>query len=331
VADHSRTGIDLSTRAWAELLLLSLIWGGIFLAIAVAERELGPFTVVLFRVGGGATLLWLLVAARRLPVPRRPAAWGGFLVMGCLNNAIPFTLIAWGLAQTGTGIASMLNATTAVFGVLVAAACFADEPLTARRLAGVALGFAGVVAIKGPGRLGALDPQALGTWAVLGGALSYALAGAWAKRWLSGHPPMVAAAGMLTGSTLVMAPLTLVVKGVPSLDLAASTWAALVATAGAYLLYYRVLAMAGAGNLLLCTLIIPLVAVALGATFLGEPLEPHAVAGFALIAAGLAVIDGRVLGLVGYAPSRPRMATSQKASPEAAPHAKPTPAKKRVT
>lgn len=300
MADHSRTGIDLSTRAWAELLLLSLIWGGVFFAIAVAERGLGPVTVVLYRVGCGALVLWLMVAARRLPVPRRPAAWGAFLVMGCLNNAIPFTLIAWGLAQTGTGIAAMLNAMTAVFGVLVAAACFADERLTARRLAGVALGFAGVVAIKGPGRLAALDPQALGTWAVLGGALSYALGGAWARRWLSGHPPMVAAAGMLTGSTLIMAPLALALDGVPSLDLAASTWAALaycavVATAGAYLLYYRVLAMAGAGNLLLCTLIIPPIAVTLGVVFLGEPLEPHALAGFALIAAGLAVIDGRVL------------------------------------
>lgn len=301
MADHSRTGIDLSTRAWAELLLLSTIWGGSFFSIAIAQREIGPVTVVLHRVGWAALLLWLVVWARGLALPRGAAAWGAFLVMGCLNNAVPFTLMSWGQMQIGTGITSILNAMTAVFGVLVAAACFADERLSARRLAGVALGFTGVVVLRGPERLMAFDPQALGTWAVLGGAFSYALAGAWAKRWLSGHSPLLAAAGMLTGSTLVMAPLALAAEGWPSLALAAPTWTAIgyyavVATAGAYLLYYRVLAMAGAGNLLLCTLIIPLVAVTLGVGFLAEPLAPRALAGFALIATGLAVIDGRLLG-----------------------------------
>ena len=298
--DHSKAGTDLSTRAWAELMLLSLIWGGSFFSIALAQREIGPVTVVLHRVFWAALLLWLVAWARGLSAPRGAGAWGAFLVMGCLNNAIPFTLLSWGQMQIGTGVTSILNATTAVFGVLVAAICFADERLTARRLAGVGLGFAGVATIRGPEQLLALDAQALGTWAVLGATLSYAFAGAWAKRWLRGHPPMVAAAGMLTGSTLVMAPAALFAEGVPDLALAAPTWTAIayyavVATAGAYLLYYRVLAMAGAGNLLLCTLIIPPVAVFLGVAFLGEPLEPRAVAGFGLIAAGLGLIDGRLL------------------------------------
>lgn len=308
MADHSRTGIDLSTRAWAELLLLSLIWGAVFFSIAIAQRELGPLTVVLHRVGWAALLLWLLAWARGLPVPRGLGAWGAFLVMGCLNNALPFTLMTWGQAQIGTGITSILNAMTAVFGVLVAAACFADERLTPRRLMGVTLGIAGVAVLRGHAQLLALDPQALGTWAVLGGTFSYALAGAWAKRWLRAHPPMVAAAGMLTGAALVIAPLALAAEGTPTLALAAPTWAAIayyavVATAGAYLLYYRVLAMAGAGNLLLCTLIIPLVAVSLGIAFLAEPLEPRALASFALIAVGLAVIDGRLLRLAQRRPA----------------------------
>lgn len=308
MSDRSGTAAAMSTRAWAELLLLSLIWGGSFFSIAIAQREIGPVTVVLHRVAWAALLLWLVAWARRLAVPRGAGAWGAFLVMGCLNNALPFTLLSWGQMQIGTGVTSILNATTAVFGVLVAALCFADERLTARRLAGVAVGFAGVATIRGPERLLALDAQALGTWAVLGATLSYALAGAWAKRWLRGHPPMVAAAGMLTGSTLVMAPVALLAEGMPSLALAPPTWAAIgyyavVATAAAYLLYYRVLAMAGAGNLLLCTLIIPPVAVTLGVAFLGEPIEPRALAGFGLIAAGLALIDGRMLRLLRPSPA----------------------------
>ena len=300
VADLSRTGTDLSTRAWVELLLLSLIWGGIFFSVAIAMREIGPMTAVLHRVGWAALLLWLVVAARRLPLPRDPRLWGAFLVMGCLNNVIPFTLMTWGQTQIGTGLTSIFNAMTAVFGVLVAAVFLRDEPLSARRVGGVLLGFIGVVVIKSIDRLGAVDPQVLGSYAVLAGAMSYAFAGAWARRTMRGQPPEVAAAGMLTGSTLVMVPLVLATEGIPSLSLSAPTWGAIgyysvVATAGAHLLYYRVLAMAGSGNLLLCTLIIPPVAILLAVAFLGETLQPQALVGFALIAAGLAVIDGRLL------------------------------------
>ncbi len=305
MADTNRDGIDLSTRAWAELVLLSVIWGASFFSIAIALREIGPVTVVLHRVGWAAVLLWLVVAAQRLMgrglrIPREPRIWGAFLVMGCLNNVIPFTLMSWGQIQIGTGLTAIFNAMTAVFAVLVAAMFLRDEPLSARKLGGILLGFLGVVVIKGIDRLGALDGQSLGTYAVLAGALSYAFAGVWARRTLGGQPPEVAAAGMLTGSTVVMAPLVLATEGVPSLALTAPTWGAIgyysvLATAGAYLLYFRVLAMAGAGNLLLCTLIIPPIAILLGVVFLGETLAPQTLAGFTLIAAGLAVIDGRLL------------------------------------
>jgi drug/metabolite transporter (DMT)-like permease len=300
VSDLSRTRTDLSTRAWVELFFLSLIWGGIFFSVAIALREIGPLTSVLHRVGWAALLLWLVVAARRLAVPRTARLWGAFLVMGCLNNVIPFTLMSWGQIQIGTGLTSIFNAMTAVFAVLVAALFLRDEPLSARRVGGIILGFLGVVVIKGVDKLGALDPQSLGAYAVLAGTLSYAFAGVWARRTMRGQPPEVAAAGMLTGSTVVMVPLVLMTEGVPSLDLSASTWGAIgyysvIATAGAYLLYYRVLAMAGAGNLLLCTLIIPPVAILLAVVVLGETLQPQALAGFALIAVALAVIDGRLL------------------------------------
>lgn len=286
-------------RASLELALLSAIWGGSYFSIEIAQAELGPIAVVLFRVAPAAALLWLVALARRLPLPRTARSWGALLVMGLLNNVLPFTLMSWGQTQIETGLVSILNATTALFGVLVAAAVFADERLTARRLAGVLAGLAGVVLVIGPSALVSLDPRSLAQYAVLAGALSYALASAWAKAALRGLPPVVAAAGMLTGSTLVMLPVTLLAEGAPSLTLSASTWTAIgyysvLGTALAYLLYYRILAAAGASYLMLCTLIIPPIAILLGSTLLGERLSPTALSGLGCIGLGLALIDGRI-------------------------------------
>ncbi|MEM7686521.1 MAG: DMT family transporter [Paracoccaceae bacterium] len=291
---------QMSGRAWIELALLSLLWGGSFLSIAIALREIGPFTAVLHRVGWACILLWIVVLARGLRPPSDWRIWGAFLVMGCLNNVIPFSLMSWGQLHVESGLVSIFNAMTAPLGVLVAAFLLRDERLTPRRLGGVLLAFAGACIIIGIDNLGTLDLRALGQWAVIAGALSYAFASSWAKITLRGIDPMVAAAGMLTGSTLVMFPTASVLEGWPSLALSAPTWIAIgyysiFATAAAYLLYYRVLGMAGAGNLMLCTLLIPPVAILLGWAVLDERLSPSAFGGFALIALGLMVIDGRAL------------------------------------
>ncbi|MBY8975638.1 DMT family transporter [Rhodobacteraceae bacterium NNCM2] len=295
-----KSGAEMSDRAWIELLLLSLLWGGSFFSIAIAQRELGPITVVFHRVFWAALLLWLIIGFRGLSVPRDLGTWGAFLVMGCLNNVIPFTLMSWGQTHIETGLVSIFNATTAIFGVVVAAIVLRDEPLSLRRLVGVICGFAGVAVISGFDEILSLDLRALGQLAVLGGALSYAFASVWAKLTLRGQPPMVAAAGMLTASSLVMLPFAWITEGRPSLDLRLDTWLAIgyfsaFATTIAYLLYYRILAMAGAGNLMLCTLMIPPVAILLGSMFLDEELTPQVYAGFALIAIGLMVSDGRLL------------------------------------
>ena len=256
---------------------------------------------MLHRVGWAALLLWLVVLTRGVAVPRHPALWGAFLVMGVLNTVLPFSLIAWGQLHVESGLTSIFNAMTAPLGVIVAAVVLRDEPLTWNRLTGVLVAFAGAAMVIGLDGVTSFNPRALGQWAILGGALSYAVAGAWARRTLRGVDPMIAAAGMLTGSTLVMLPLASVAEGVPGLALSGETWGAIgyyaiVATAGAYLLYYRVLAMAGAGNLLLCTLLIPPVAILLGWAFLGERLGVDALTGFGVIACGLLLLDGRILG-----------------------------------
>ncbi|MBS1303639.1 DMT family transporter [Loktanella sp. SALINAS62] len=288
----------LSTRAWAELGLLSLIWGGSFLSIRIALDEIGPLTAVAHRVGWAALILWTYVILRRLPLPRSPRVWIGFAGMGLLNNAIPFTLMAWGQLHIETGLTAILNASTALFGVLAAALFLSDERLTWRKLSGVSLGFAGVVIAIGPQALASFDIRSLGQLAVIGGTVSYALAGVWARKMLGGLTPQVATAGMLTSSALIMIPLAHIVDGPMTLDLTPRTWAAIgyyavVATAVAYLLYYRVLAMAGSGNLMLVTLMVAPVAITLGAIVLNEDLPPRAYAGFVILAAGLLILNRR--------------------------------------
>lgn len=281
------------------MVLLALIWGGSFLAIRTALDEIGPLTSVLFRTGIAAAVLWPLILWRRIPLPRGWRIWSALLVMGLLNNVIPFSLMAWGQLHIPTGLTSIFNATTAIFGVVVAAMVFADERLTPRKAIGVGLGFAGVVTAIGPSALLTLDLTSAAQLAVIAGTLSYALAAAWARVHLKGLAPLAAATGMLTSSTAVMIPLTLLTEGVPSPDMAPATWAgilyyALIATALAYLIFYRVLAMAGSGNTMLVTLLIPPVAITLGALVRGEALAPSAYVGLGLLAFGLSVLDGRL-------------------------------------
>ncbi len=287
---------SISAQAWAELLLLGLIWGGSFLAIRIALDSVPVITAVFHRVFWAALALWAVVLIQRLPVPTSWRVWRAFLVMGLLNNALPFTLMAWGQLHVDTGLTSILNAATAIFGVLAAAMFFPDERLSATRLIGVILGFAGVSITIGIGSLLRFDLQSMGQLAILAGAVSYAMAAVWARLHLSGLPPQVSAAGMLTASTVFMLPVMMVVDGPPVLFLPVETrlaigYFAVVATAGAYLLYYRILAAAGSGNLLLVTLIIPPVAITLGALVRNEALPPNAYLGFGVLALGLTILS----------------------------------------
>ncbi len=289
----------IPTRAWAELVLLAVIWGGSFIGNKIALVEFGVLSTVALRVFGGAILLWAYVLWRGLPLPKGARIWGIFLVMGALNNAIPFTLITWGQVQIASGLAAIFNASTAIFGVLVAAALIRAERLTPARLLGTSIGFAGVLVTMGPAALTGFDLSALAQWALIGAAVSYAFAASFARLKLRDLPPQVAAAGMLTGATFWMLPLALGFEGVPHVTHSTQGFAALVyliavSTAFAYLLYYRVLAMAGAGNLTFVTLITAPVAVLAGALMLHESIPARAYPGFALLALGLIVIDGRL-------------------------------------
>jgi len=282
------------------LLALATVWGGSFFFAKIALKEVPPLTIVLHRVFWAVPVLFLVVRWQGIEIPRSIKAWICYLVMGALNNAIPFSLIFWGQTAIGSGLASILNGTTAVFGAVVAGILLVDEPLTVRKIIGAIFGVFGVAVIMGLDALTNFDPRDLAQLAVLGAALSYAVAGVWGKRFLSSYPPVMNALGMLVGSTVLMIPTAFLIEGMPTLALSTGIWTSLLAlsllsTAVAYLLYFRILVRAGSANLMLVTLLIPPIAVGLGITFLGEKLGYEAWLGFVLIAVGLAVTDGRLL------------------------------------
>jgi drug/metabolite transporter (DMT)-like permease len=292
--------IDLTSGVL--LLGLAVVWGGSFFFAEIALREVQPLTIALHRVFWAVPALLAVVLWRRAKIPTSIKAWLCYLVMGALNNAIPFSLIFWGQVSIESGLASILNGTTAVFGAVVAGIFLADEPLTPRKIAGALFGLFGVAVIMGLDALTNFDLRNLAQLAIMGAALSYAFASVWGKRFLSTYPPIVNAFGMLVGSTLLMIPVALYSEGVPSFDLSVEVWSSLIgvailSTAVAYLLYFEILARTGSANLMLVTLLIPPVAFGLSFTFLGERLGADALLGFALIAFGLVITDGRLLRL----------------------------------
>lgn len=292
----------MNAAEWGLLILLSVVWGGSFFFNQVAVAELPPLSVVAARVAGAACILLVALRALGLRLPREGRVWGAFLVMGLLNNAVPFTLIVWGQTQIASGVAAILNASTPVFAVIFAHFLTADEPMTGRRLGGVMLGLGGVALMIGGSAVEALGGEVVAKVAVLGAAVSYALAGIFGRRFRAmGVAPMATATGQLVMSSLILIPLALLVDRPWTLSmpggaaLGALAGIAAFSTALAYVIYFRLLATAGATNLLLVTLLVPVTAILLGVAFLGEVLTPRHLVGMALIAAGLAAIDGRLL------------------------------------
>lgn len=289
---------SMSPREWSLLVLLSLLWGGSFLFVGIAVAELPPFTVVLGRVGLAALALLALVHLSGGRMPRAPRLWGAFLAMGALNGLVPYSLIVWGQQEIDSGLAAILNATTPLWSVLLGHYLTRTERLTPARAAGLALGFAGVVVLIGPGALSGLGGHGWRQLAVLAAALSYAAAAVYGRRFRH-LPPAVAAAGQVTGTAILVLPLALALEQPWTLAPSLEVWGAilglsLLSTAVAYLIYFRVLAAAGATNLMLVTFLIPVSAVVLGVLVLGERPGPQVLAGMALIFAGIAAIDGRL-------------------------------------
>lgn len=289
----------LDLHLWLLLVLLSLLWAGSFLFVGLAVREVPPLVLVMARVviAAAALVPIHLVLIGRLP--GRFRFWTDVAVMAVINNAIPFTLIATGQTMIASGLASVINATTPLFATGLMAAAGLDR-LLPHKVAGIMAGIAGVAVLKG-GSLATPGTEALGILCCLGAALCYGLSSLWVTVRLAGVPPMTMATGQLLCSAAMMAAVAFAASDPTVLPTAsATTWLALsglglLSTAVAYLVFFHIVARAGAANVQLVTLIIPVTAIIMGHVFLNERLDGQELTGAAIIIGSLVIIDGRLL------------------------------------
>jgi len=294
--------MHMTSRDWVFLFLLSILWGGSFFFVAIAVRELPPLTVVALRTGIAGLTLALILKLRQETWPFARGAIAAFFVMGLLNNLLPFSLLFWAQTRIPSSLAAILNATTPIFSIIVAHFLLADERMAANKAAGIAFGFLGVVVLMGGDVLDGASMALLGMAACLCAALSYGFASVYGRRFkrMSLSATQVAL-GQLVATTLMAIPIVALVDrpwtlAVPHATTIAAVLAlAIASTALAYVIYFQLLASAGAVNVALVTLLIPVSAILLGTLILGESLAPRHYFGMALIATGLLAIDGRLL------------------------------------
>ncbi|MGL4405251.1 MAG: DMT family transporter [Notoacmeibacter sp.] len=292
----------MSIQDWGLLFLLSVLWGGSFFFATIAVREIQPFTLVLLRTGIAALALLVILGFRREKMPFVRGAIAAFFIMGFLNNLIPFTLLFWAQTKIPSGLASIFNATTPIFSIIVGHFALSDEKMAAHKAIGIAFGFLGVVVLLGVDFFNGANIAIIGMLACLGAATSYGFASVFGRRFKTmGFLPTQVALGQLSATTIMMLPLVaafdqpwaLPLPGFTSMSAVFAL--ALLSTALAYVIFFRVLASAGATNVSLVTLLIPVSAILLGSLILGEELALRHYAGMALIATGLLAIDGRLL------------------------------------
>ena len=284
------------------LITLSVLWGGSFFFTEIAIREIPPITLSMLRVFGAAIVFWILVLTTSRRLPRSPRLWGAFLIMGVLNNAIPFSLIAFAQTELSSSLASIIISSTPLFALVIAGIVLPDERLTLQRFFSVMIGFAGVVVMIGPSVLSGIGSDVVAQFAMLGAAFFYATSTVYARRFKEeGLTSSVLVTGQVTMSSLVLIPIAFYFErsysiGFPSVDVvAAILGVTFLSTALAYLLYFRILAAAGATNVTLVAFLIPVSAILLGVGILQETLSLNQVAGMLLIALGLAIMDGRLI------------------------------------
>ena len=288
----------MNAREWSLLVLVSVIWGLSFFFIEIALRELGSFTVVVYRIGIAALLVTAICYFRgeRLPLDRQ--AWGLFFILGFFNNFLPFSLITWGQVSIDSSLASILNSTTPMFSVVMAHFLTHDEHLTRNRIVGIVLGITGVSLLVGPQALQGISANVLGQLAILGAAMSYSYGAIFARR-LNRMPILVAIAGTLLCATLMSLPVAFTLES-PVTTMSLSTIGALLGlsvlgTAFAYMLYFHIIRTAGPTNTLLVTFLVPITALLMGVLVLGENLSQHAILGMLVIFVGLVAVDGRII------------------------------------
>ena len=299
VPPHTPSATGISAVTWVMMLSLSVIWGGSFLFGRVAVAHMPPFTLVAVRVLLGTITLAAILLVTRTAFPKGRTIWLALLGMGLINNTIPFSLIIYGQRDIGAGLASILNAMTPLFTVLVAHGLTEDEKLNRSKIAGVLLGLAGVIVLLGPA---VKEGHPFAILSCVAAALSYGFGSVWGRRFKRLNlAPLQTAFGQVCSATLMMIPLSVVIDRPweqplpPQEALQAVAALGVFCTGFAYILFFRILANAGATAVSLVTFLIPPSAIILGSVVLGESLTMMQWIGMALIGFGLAAVDGRFM------------------------------------
>jgi drug/metabolite transporter (DMT)-like permease len=292
----------LDGHGWLLIGILAILWGGAFFLIEVGLRSFPPITLVFIRVAFAVPPMWIAMRLMGMTLPRSAGDWGLLTVVGALNCALPFTLFFWGQQYLDSGYAAILNATTPLWGVVTAHFMTRDEKATPARIIGVLTGMAGIIIMVGPAAMQGLSNNLLAQIACVISTVFYSLAAIYGRR-LSQTTltPMAVATGQTMMAAVLMIPIVLIVDqpwtmDMPRLDATmAGLTLALLSTALAYTLYFRLIDRAGASNAQLVAFLMPILAVILGITFLGESLSAGQMIGAAVIALGLIILDGRLV------------------------------------
>lgn len=297
----TKTDPSLDGLSWIMLITLSIIWGGSFLFGRIAVLEISPLITVFFRVFLAAIALWIFILFTNKKIAAPKSFITSIFVMALLNNVIPFSFILYGQKEIGSGLASIINAMTPIWTVLIANKFTQDEKLSSKKLIGIAFGFLGVFVLMGGDILKGLNASALAQASVLIATLSYGFAGVYGKKFKSVNPILVAT-GQLTASSIMMAIILIFAGEIHNLIWPSqlAIWSviglAIPCTAIAYLLFFSILARAGATNVSLVTFLVPVSAIVLGIVFLDESLTLLHLAGMSAITIGLIILDGRIFG-----------------------------------
>lgn len=290
----------MTNKDWLRIVALGFLWGSSFLYAELLLRYLNPLMIVFLRVGLAGLILLLICLIKRFPVTLTGKDLTNICVMGALNNVIPFSLIVWGQQTTTGGLASIINASTAFFSILLAALLIPQERLTWNRIGGVIIGVAGVAIAVGATNLLQFSENNTGAYLILLATVSYAFAGVWAKLRMQNLPSLVSATGMLVTSAIMMVPLLFVTGTFQFLPIDLHVFSlalqfAVICSVFAYLLYFKILETTGAGNLLICTIIVPPSAILLEVLILDEVIGLNELAGLLIVTIGMVVLDGRLL------------------------------------
>jgi drug/metabolite transporter (DMT)-like permease len=287
----------MPSRYLAGLFALGAIWGAAFMLIKIAVAEIAPVPLVTVRLVIAAIVLGLVLYARGLRLPRDARVWRDFFGVGVIGVVLPFTLISWGQQFIPSGITGILNATIPLFVVLLSYVWNREERLAGMKLAGIVLGFIGVVLAVGRDGLSLASSGTQGELAVLGAALCYAVSGIYGRRVFGGMPPLVPATGQLSAAALIMLLITPLLGGYPQSLPSAGPLLALLAlalfpTAVAYILFYWIMDAIGAARTSTVTYLIAPFGLLFGALFLGEPITAGIVGGLVLVILGILVANG---------------------------------------